>query len=124
MKDLVGLRRVSPDDAKLRAYWSSCLLATSDVLDARIELTRTLAVMPFWSGGYLARAEAAAALGDEARATADLRTAGGLESAECRDAEAEDERRAAGSGRRGATLRWRRAPRLECSPFRLLTVGT
>jgi tetratricopeptide (TPR) repeat protein len=78
MKDLAALRRASPDDTELRAYWASCLLRTGDVLHAREELTRTLTVVPFWAGGYLERAEAAAALGDERRAGADLQVAATL----------------------------------------------
>jgi tetratricopeptide (TPR) repeat protein len=78
MKDLVALRRASPDDTQLRAYWASCLLATGNALDARTELTRALVRSPFWTSGYVGRAEAAAALGDEARAAADLRSAAAL----------------------------------------------
>jgi tetratricopeptide (TPR) repeat protein len=78
MKDLTALRRASPDDTELRAYWASCLLRTGDVLHAREELTRTLTIAPFWASGYLERAEAAATLGDERRAAADLQVAATL----------------------------------------------
>ena len=76
--DLVVLRRTVPDDVPLRSDAAKCLLGFGDALHAREEFTHVLCLMPLWGEGYLARARAAAMIGDLRRAQADLDTASAL----------------------------------------------
>jgi predicted Zn-dependent protease len=75
LKDLILLRQASPDDPTLRGDWASCLLKLGNAAKAREEFTRALCYLPLWAEGYAGRAQAAAILGDERRARADLEVA-------------------------------------------------
>jgi hypothetical protein len=78
LRDLAIVRQASPDDPALRGDWAICLLGAGDALGARREFTHALSRVPLWADGYAGRAEAAAMIGESARASADLQTAAAL----------------------------------------------
>jgi hypothetical protein len=72
VRDLQVIRQELPDDATVQSDWALALLGVGDALDARTELTLALSTDPLWTAGYLARARAAAMIGDSRRARADI----------------------------------------------------
>ncbi|MGA2498440.1 MAG: hypothetical protein ABSH20_11900 [Tepidisphaeraceae bacterium] len=72
IRDLISLRQSAPQDLALRQYWALALLGAGNALEARAELTHVMSVQPLWAEGYLARAQAAAIIGQSDRAMADV----------------------------------------------------